>query len=99
MGYHTVVVADILTVKRMVLAYTVVYCIIATRINVVKVAVTLTDNCFPNESLCCHNVCKFVCVACILSAPLATYTTRITILKNSTNKQFDFIGRNCFIIG
>ena len=97
--YHAVVVADVLTVQRMILANTVVNRIIAAGINVIKIGVTLTDYSFPNKSLCRHNVRHLICIRCILRAPININLAGISILKDSSNKEFDFIRRNCLIIG
>ena len=98
-GNDTVVAADILTVKRVVLAYTVVYCIIAARINVVKVAVTLTDNRFPNKSLCCHNVSHLIRIGGVLRTPINIYRSGVTVLKDTTDEQLDLVSRNGLVVG
>ena len=98
-GNDTVVVADILTVKRMVLAYTVVYCIITARINVVKVAVTLTDNRFPNKSLCCHNVSHLIRIGGVLRTPINIYRSGVAVLKDTTDEQLNLVSRNGLVVG
>ena len=98
-GYHAVVVRNILAVQRMILRNTVINCIIATSVHMIEVAVTLANNSFPNQGLCSHHVRHLICISCILRSPFSCNRAGISVLENTTDKQLDFVCRNCFVVG
>ena len=53
--FNAVVVADELAIQRVRCADNTLDGIIATGTDMIEVLVTLTDNGFPNENLCCHS--------------------------------------------
>ena len=91
LGRNRVVVAHDLAVQGMLGADGVQYRIVTAGIDFVEVAVTLTDNGFPNHQLCGDCIGQLV-TALVLGTPVQRNLAGITILENTTDKGLDLIG-------
>ena len=88
---NSVVIAHNLAIQGMTDADRIKNCIIAASADLIEVAVTLTDDGFPNDQLCSYCVSQFICTL-VLRSPVRRNRAGVTILQNTTDKGFDFIG-------